>query len=137
MLSKPNYCCLCIDLRTGCIVLAILQILGGGSLVISLTNHEMQQGSILGPNIVFSIATVVFAGFGLYGIVEKKYKKVQYLVYFMLVETILLGIGLVIGVIVFLALQGAICASPDKTNLPDRRCYYNLFLSRCVGFKSK
>ncbi|KAJ9067881.1 hypothetical protein DSO57_1034538 [Entomophthora muscae] len=70
MLSKPRSCCCCIDLRTGCIVLAILQILGGGGLVLSLINLVMQRASILTLKFVYSIAAVSFAGFGLYGIVK-------------------------------------------------------------------
>ncbi|KAJ9061794.1 hypothetical protein DSO57_1017036 [Entomophthora muscae] len=114
MLSKPRSCCCCIDLRTGCIVLAILQILGGGGLVLSLTNLAMQRVSIISFNFVYSVVTVTFAGVGLYGIVKREYKKIQYLEYFMLVETIILGVGLVIGFIAILALWDVICASTDK-----------------------
>ncbi|KAJ9077255.1 hypothetical protein DSO57_1018487 [Entomophthora muscae] len=60
MLSKPRSCCCCIDLRTGCIVLAILQILGGGGLVLSLTNLAMQRVSIISFNFVYSVLHFYF-----------------------------------------------------------------------------
>ncbi|KAJ9055062.1 hypothetical protein DSO57_1008100 [Entomophthora muscae] len=128
MLSKPRSCCCCIDLRTGCIVLAILQIIYGGILTIPMSILT-QHASMYRVNIVYSIAAVAFAGFGLYGIVKRKYKEVQYLRYFMLIEIILLGIGLVIVFIAALASWDVICDSSGK-----RSCQIGVVIPLIASF---
>ncbi|KAJ9065641.1 hypothetical protein DSO57_1017395 [Entomophthora muscae] len=113
MTSTPKYCCAPIDLRTCCLVLAILQILYGGSILLPADlaiDHEMSFDSYT----IYSIATIAFASVGLYGIIKKKHKPVQSLKYFFLFETIILGLSLATSGI-HLIISGDTRCAPSST----------------------
>ncbi|KAJ9087604.1 hypothetical protein DSO57_1031447 [Entomophthora muscae] len=113
MASTPKYCCVPIDLRTYCLVLAILQILYGGSILLPADlaiDHEMSFDSYT----IYSIATIAFASVGLYGIIKKKHKPVQSLKYFFLFETIILGLSLATSGI-HLIISGDTRCAPSST----------------------
>ena len=93
-----NKCCCCVDLRTGCIVIAVLGFIGSLS--------SFQHGIVWG--VVGLVASIVAHGCLLYGAI--KYHKVTTLVY-LVMEMLFIIFYVVLAVLTIVVLSGGGVAS--------------------------
>ena len=97
-MCEVKKCCCCVDLRTGAIVMAILEIIGGFGLI----GKSTEWPDIL--NVVVAIGAGVCLLFG-----AIKYHQLATLVYLVLqmIAIVLIVVAIIVAIVAFAALSGA------------------------------
>ncbi|KAJ9076941.1 hypothetical protein DSO57_1021523 [Entomophthora muscae] len=72
MLSSPSFCCLCIDLRVGCIILSLLQVLCSSFCVTTKIGEALNGNLLAQANIVVASIAGLLGLCGLVGSVQRK-----------------------------------------------------------------
>ena len=109
-MCQVSKCCCCVDLRTGAIVMAILEIIGGFGLI----GKSTEWPDIL--NVVVAIGAGVCLLFG-----AIKYHQMATLVYLVLqmIEIVLIGVAMLVGIIAGTAVTVAVSDHPDLQGNQD------------------
>ena len=103
-ICEVKKCCCCVDLRTGAIVMAILEIIGG----LGLFGKGVSAG--LWPDILNGVVTTGAGACLLFGAIKYHQLATQVYLVFQMIAIVLAGVGIIYAIVVFAALSGAAVA---------------------------
>ena len=106
-MCEVKKCCCCVDLRTGAIVMAILQLIGGAGMCGMGAYLNILSDILVYPSIG------IFVGAGvclLFGAIKYHQLATQVYLVFQMIAIVLAGVGIIYAIVVFAALSGAAVA---------------------------